>query len=144
MRVEAAGYKSAIHHRVLNDKTREWKEESVPGPKVAEYTVGQVVTGHGALTAALKLPVQNPPEVPWGDIHKDWVSVQKFLDKKAGDDWAPAIQAAIDSGARTVYFPPARYEVLSPVHVHGKVDRLFGLHSQIARPKDDSQRRTRR
>jgi len=75
---------------------------------------------------------ENPPDVPWGDIHKDWVNVQNFADKKAGEDWAPAIQAAIDSGAQTVYFPADRYEVLSAVHVHGKVTRLFGLHSRIA------------
>ena len=72
-------------------------------------------------------PTGTTPEVPWGDIHKDWMNVEKFADKKAGDDWGPAIQAAIDSGARSVYFPAGRYEVLSAVHVHGKIDRLFGL-----------------
>jgi hypothetical protein len=73
----------------------------------------------------------NAPEIPWGDIHKDWVSIEKFADKKAGDDWAPAIQAAIDSGARTVYFPPEHYDVAGAIHLHGKIDRLFGLHSRI-------------
>jgi len=78
-------------------------------------------------------PAADTPDVPWGDIHKDWINVQKYEDQKAGEDWAPAIQAAIDSGAQTVYLPPGRYEVLSTVHLRGKIDRLFGLHSHIAR-----------
>jgi len=78
-----------------------------------------------------KPATENAPAVPWGDIHKDWVSIQKFADKKAGEDWAPAIQAAIDSGARTIYFPPEHYDVAGAIHVHGKIDRLFGLHSHI-------------
>jgi len=133
LRVVSAGYKIALRKRLLvNEKTMEWKEQAVAGPKIEEFVGDQIVTGHGTLTGALKLPIENTPEVPWGDIHKDWVGVQKFADKKAGEDWAPAIQAAIDSGARTVYFPPGRYEVLGPVRLHGKVDRLFGLHSHIA------------
>jgi hypothetical protein len=137
LRVETPGYKEAIRKRVLVDaQTRDWKSEVVTGPKIAEYIGDQVVTGHGAPKGALKLPIEDTPEVPWGDIHKDWVNVQNFAAQKNGEDWAPAIQAAIDSGARTVYFPSARYEVASTVHLRGKIERLFGLHSKIARPKD--------
>ena len=42
-----------------------------------------------------KPPTEGMPDVPWGDIHKDWVNVQKFASKKAGEDWAPAIQAEV-------------------------------------------------
>ena len=62
--------------------------------------------------------------------------MKTFEDQKAENDWAPAIQAAIDSGAKTVYFPNGRYEVASPVHLRGKIERLFGLHSKIVRAKD--------
>ncbi|MDR3401862.1 MAG: glycosyl hydrolase family 28-related protein [Chthoniobacter sp.] len=133
LRVETAGYKSAIRKRELVDeKTMEWKESTIAGPKIDEYLGDQAIAIRGAPGTPLNLPIENTPEVPWGDIHKDWVSVLKFADKKSGDDWGPAIQAAIDSGARTVYFPPGSYEVHGPVHVHGKIDRLFGLHSHIA------------
>jgi len=131
--VETAGYQSAIRRRLpLDAKTRQWTVDTIAGPKVDEYIGEETTTGHGTLAKALKLPVQNPPDVPWGDIHKDWVNIEKFADRKAGDDWRPAIQAAIDSGARTVYFPPGRYDVLDSVHVRGKLDRLFGLNSRIA------------
>jgi hypothetical protein len=133
LRVETAGYKAAIRKRELvDDKTKEWKESTIAGPKVDEYVGDHVVSGHGEPTTALKLPVENTPEVPWGDIHKDWVNVLKFADKKLNEDWAPAIQAAIDSEAKTVYFPPGIYTVNSPVHLRGKIERLIGLHSRIA------------
>lgn len=132
LRVETAGYKSAIRKRELvDDKTKEWKETTIAGPKVEEYIGDHVVSGHGESTTALKLTVENTPDVPWGDIHKDWVSVLKFSDKKLDEDWAPAIQAAIDSEAKTVYFPPGIYTVNTAVHLRGQVDRLFGLHSRI-------------
>ena len=134
LHVDTAGYKSAIRKKLpVDPKTREWKLDTVAGPKVQEYTGEEAGSGHGTLAKALKLPVQNAPDVPWGDIHKDWVNVERFADRKAGDDWKPAIQAAIDSGARTVYFPPGRYEVLDSVHLRGKLERLFGLNSSIAR-----------
>jgi hypothetical protein len=137
LRVETQGYKSAIRKRVLVDaKASDWKEETITGPKIGEYIGDQIVTGHGALTGALKLPIEDTPQVPWGDIHKDWVNVQSFEDRKTGKDWAPAIQAAVDSGAKTVYFPPGRYDVAAPVHLRGKIERLFSLHGRIGRGDD--------
>lgn len=134
LRVDTAGYNMAIRKRELVDgKTMEWKDSTVAGPKIDDYLRDSVVTAHGASAAPLKLPIENAPEVPWGDIHKDWVSILKFADKRDGDDWAPAIQAAIDSGTKTVYFPPGEYGVQTAVHLRGKIDRLFGLQSHIAR-----------
>lgn len=134
LRVETAGYNMAIRKRELVDaKTMEWKDTTVAGPKIDEYSGDNLVAVHGATATPLKLPIENVPEVAWGDIHKDWVSVLKFADKKDGDDWGPAIQAAIDSGTKTVYFPPGDYGVQTAVHVRGKIERLFGLHSHIAR-----------
>ncbi len=139
LRVDTTGYPEAIRKRILVDaKTSDWKSEVVKGPKIDEYIGDQMVTGHGAPKGALKLPIEDTPEVPWGDIHKDWANVQSFESAKAGDDWAPAIQAAIDSGARTVYFPQGRYEVTTPIHLRGTVERLFGMHSKIARAKSDN------
>jgi hypothetical protein len=134
LRLDTAGYKSAIRKRELVDeKTMEWKDSTIAGPKVDEYVGDRVVGGNDTSKKAFQLPAENTPEVAWGDIHKDWVSVLKFADKKLGEDWAPAIQAAIDSGAKTVYFPVGTYEVRAAVHLRGKVDRLFGLQSRIAR-----------
>jgi hypothetical protein len=133
VRVDTAGYKAAIRKRALDDNGRDWKETFIAGPKIEEYVGDQVVDGHGTATGPLKLPAENTPDVPWGDIRQDWVNVSKFAGKKAEDDWAPAIQAAIDSGAKTVYFPPGAYALGSAVHLHGKTDRLFGLDSHLAR-----------
>lgn len=50
---------------------------------------------------------------------------------KDAEDAAPAIQRAIDSGARVVYFPHGTYEVRSTVVVRGKVERLMGCESRM-------------
>ena len=34
-------------------------------------------------------------------------------------------------------FRSARYEVASPIYVRGKIERLFGMHSRIARSRED-------
>ncbi len=137
LRVTTPGYKEAIRKRVMVDaEARDWKNEIIAGPKIEEYIGDQVVIGHGTPQGALKLPIEETPEVPWGDIQKDWINVQDFAEQKVGEDWAPAIQAAIDAGRRTVYFPQGRYEVAGPVRIRGTVERLFGMHSKIVRPKD--------
>jgi len=134
LRVETAGYNMAIRKRELvESKTMEWKDTTIAGPKIDEYCGDSIVTAHGAAAKPLALPIENLPEVAWGDIHKDWVNIFRFADKKDGDDWAPAIQAAIDSGGKTIYFPTGDYGVQTAVHIRGKIERLFGLHSHITR-----------
>ena len=105
-------------------------EQTVPPGKVEEYLSGETVTAFPVKSAkSLNLPVEQPPEVPWG-TPKDWVSVRDFEGKVNEGDWSPAIQAAIDSGAKTVYFPingtSPQYLIKKPVHVRGSVVRLFG------------------
>ncbi len=136
LRVKTDGYKSAVEKRILTDpKAKTWTSETIPGPVLDEYIGDHVVTGHGSPKGALKLPIEDTPEVPWGDIRTDWVNVKSFEDKKAGDDWTPAIQAAIDSGAKTIYFPQGDYPVEGTLHLRGKTERLYGMHGGIGRPK---------
>jgi hypothetical protein len=65
------------------------------------------------------------------------VSVRAFEDQVKEGDWTAAIQAAIDSGAKTVYFPPGGYQVRGTVHLRGNVERLHGMGMPgLHRPKD--------
>ena len=132
LRVKTDGYKVAVQKRVLaNQKPIEWKDESIAGPVLDEYVGDQVVTGHGQAKGGLKLPIEETPEPPLPPVG-EWVNVAKFADKKAGDDWAPAVQAAIESGARLLYFPADfRGSFRTPVRLHGKVERIVGFGREL-------------
>lgn len=84
---------------------------------------------------SLSLPVEEPPNPAWGDIAEDWVNVRDFAPAGRVADWTGPIQKAIDSGAKTVYFPQGGYPVLGTVHVRGRVERLFGMKSALTRPR---------
>jgi hypothetical protein len=117
--VKTAGYKAAIQERI----------KTVPGP-LDEYFNEEVRTLFPSKAASLRLPIKETPALPW-EPFENWVSVKTFADKAAGGDWAPAIQAAIDSGKTTVYFPHGKYPLRSTVHVRGKVRVLQGCGSML-------------
>ena len=71
-----------------------------------EYTYGPASKAFpDCATKTLNLPVKDAPDVPWGNPNKDWANVVKFGAKLDGSDCTGAVQAAIDSGAKVVYFP---------------------------------------
>jgi hypothetical protein len=101
------------------------------GQEVEEHVNVPGLTLFDTPARTLGLPVEEAPEVPAGDPAK-WANVRKF--HKGGDDWTPAIQAAIDSGAETVYFPAGGYKIGKTVAVRGKVRRLVGMNGWFAEP----------
>jgi hypothetical protein len=117
----------------------------VSGTQVDEFVTHPVLTLFGDPEEArtLGLPVEEVPEVPW-DHPDDWANVADFgpperielVHQETGrtdvrDNWTAAIQRAIDSGARTVYFP-VRHDggamgYYGDIHVRGNVQRITGL-----------------
>jgi hypothetical protein len=79
----------------------------------------------------LNLPVKETPDVAWDPI-KDWASPTQFgaVPNDNGDD-AKAIQAAIDSGKTTVYFPCGSYQITETIVVRKNVRRLIGCEAKI-------------
>jgi hypothetical protein len=81
---------------------------------------------------SLRLPVEETPDVPWGSPG-EWVSVEAFgavaalTPGRPAQDSTAAFQAAIDSGARTLYVPEGFYRVDGEVIIRGKVERMVGL-----------------
>jgi len=137
LRVQTAGYAHAIAKRTLvKQKPAEWKDSVIPGPSLDEYIGDHPVTGHGSPSGALKLPVEETPEPSVPPV-TEWVNVEKFSSQKTGDDWSPAVQAAIESGARVIYFPRnERFEFHTPIRLHGKVERLAGFGSELNWPAE--------
>lgn len=82
------------------------------------------------------------PVVPWddpaaapGDPNGWWASAEAFgavgSDAAGATEDGAGIQAAIDSGATTVYLPAGLYEVASPVVLRGSVRRVVLMESSV-------------
>ncbi len=132
LRVQTAGYKCAIEkQQLVSQNPSVWKDSIVPGPDLTEYVGDTIVTGHGTSQSALQLPIEETPEPPVPPV-SEWVSVASFRDQCIGDDWGPALQAAIDSGAKVIYLPRTEaYSFSTPVRLHGAVERLVGLGGNL-------------
>ncbi len=134
--VSVAGYAGAVDDRVAG--------RQIVGPTVAEYVTQaplSVVPGSPATT--LNLPVEATPAAA-PDPVSNWASVTDFGANPYDDaDDSAAIQRALDSGAKTVYFPnPGRinaagqfeggtYRVGRTLTVGGGVERVAGLYSSL-------------
>ncbi len=106
-----------------------------PGAPPSETRIEEYAT-HGPTTlfesvASFAIPVEDPPAFDLGDP-RQWVSVKRFERLAADGDWAPAIQAAIDSGARTVYFPKGRYLIKQPIVIRGQTRHVIGFRADAA------------
>lgn len=78
--------------------------------------------------SAFELPVFETPEVPWDNL-SDWVSPQSTPND--GLDDTAAIQAAIDSGASTVYLPNGVWDLNGTVELRNNVQRLVGTEATL-------------
>jgi hypothetical protein len=116
------GYRSAISDSQMRP---------VPGSSVSEYDSGPTYTQFGGKASSLNLAVKPTPEFEDRNL-SNWASVVAFGgDPTGARDSAAAVQAAIDSGATTVYFPAGRYILNSPVTVRGNVRAIEGFDSRV-------------
>ena len=91
------------------------------------------------LERSLDLEIKDAPEVPWG-ASSSWVNVLDFLSSedrfKARDvDLSNAVQAALNSGATTIYLPragnPDGFFMNQDVKVPSNVRRIIGLETRL-------------
>jgi hypothetical protein len=101
------------------------------GSAITEYDSGPVVTQFGAKPTSLNLPVEETPFFEDSSL-SNWKSVTSYgADPTGRVDSSVAIQAAINSGATTVYFPTGVYLVARTILVGGKVRMLEGFNSSL-------------
>jgi hypothetical protein len=116
------------------------KSGQAAGPKVDLWTSAQPVSLFESSGKPLGLAIRETPVVAWGDL-KGWADATGGTAAGAGKapvDVTESLQRAIDSGARTVYFPRGRW-TFGEVRVRGAVERIIGLECEIpasdARPR---------
>jgi hypothetical protein len=121
--VSATGYQRILRDGGVN----------LSGSSITEWTSNAPVSQFTSTGATLNLPIQETPTVP-DDDPSTWANIKNYgaTNWNVGegsrfDDDAPAIQAAIDSGATTVFIPAGFYRVLSQINVRGNVRRIVGV-----------------
>jgi Ca2+-binding RTX toxin-like protein len=77
----------------------------------------------------LDLPVKPVPVVPWGNLATDWV--KPASNPNDGIDDTAAIQAAIDSGAATVYLPRGRWTLNGTLYLRNNLQRFIGCEAYL-------------
>lgn len=135
--LEILGYRRAIEQ---DDKNRD-KGDVIQGGRLDPDTSHRNVkslfrTGDGTLASfgpVEHLPVSEVPVVAWGEPDKDWVNLLDFgADGTGAVDASPAMQKAIDTGARTIYFPGgATFRFSGTVEIRGPVRRIIGLEGRV-------------
>ena len=114
--VAALGYRSAISDIGV----------VIPGNTVSEFVSSPVLSLFPSPLKSLGLPVQETPELPHDSL-ADSVSVADFgaVHNDRTRDSLAAFQAAIDSGALTVYAPPGgKYLFSNTFRLRGNIQRL--------------------
>lgn len=123
------GYQQAIQNLAGNQYSEE-------GPDVEEYVSHKAYTLFPVEERSLNLPIEETPEVPWDNDFHNWISVVKCgAIPDDGNDDTEAIQAAMDSGRTTVYFPKGQYHINGTVEIRGDVRRIIGMESNVQVPQ---------
>lgn len=122
--------------------------DGIDGGMVREWWSGGAYAGEGggftrvfpAPDTMLGLPIADPPPVAWDPLaqwdgpHRHPIEtapgVVSGLPDDAIDD-TPSLQAAIDSGASTIYLPNGRWIVDGVVELRGSVRRLLGSEAEM-------------
>ncbi|MGH8873658.1 MAG: glycosyl hydrolase family 28-related protein [Acidimicrobiia bacterium] len=124
--VTTDGYRSAI--------------EGESGSSVDEYAEPESLTLFSSPDGSLRLPIEETPQVRWGDP-EDWAGVADPVfaggaNPADHEDDTEAIQAALNSGKATIYFPPGGgpgegYIVSNTLSVPPSVRHIVGLQSSV-------------
>lgn len=123
--IKTFNYQTAIEN---NTGTRHNANEL----SVAEFVSHPIHNLFPTSLKSLNLPIKETPDVPW-DALNNWESPTHFgaVPNDNVDDSA-AIQAAIDSGKTTVYFPNGSYNIEQTIFIRNNVKRIIGLEARIA------------
>ncbi len=106
--------------------------ENAPGPGIDEFFSHRLFNVFPAPFRTLRLPIKETPEIPWDSLQR-WASPLQFGGRPDDNrDDSTALQAAIDSGATTIYLPNGTWVLNSPVEIRGNVHRLIGCEAKIS------------
>ncbi|MFZ4506770.1 MAG: glycosyl hydrolase family 28-related protein [Fimbriimonas sp.] len=107
--------------------------EPIPGG--SEFSSEPTIQLFPGSRVSAKLANPDAPDVPW-DAPTTWKSPFDFgIERQEGKDISDGLQAAIDSGATTVYIPTGAWRISKTITLRKNVRRLIGMHSYLI-PED--------
>ncbi|HTH48960.1 MAG TPA: glycosyl hydrolase family 28-related protein [Candidatus Limnocylindria bacterium] len=122
--IATPGYTNAIENRT-------GFVEGASGPEVREFVSHPIFNVFPAPPYALLLKTEETPGVPW-DALGAWASPAAYGGKGTDQlDDSGAIQAAVDSGAATIYLPNGTWKIQRPVEIRKNVRRIIGCEARI-------------
>ncbi|MDB9527384.1 glycosyl hydrolase family 28-related protein [Oscillatoria sp. CS-180] len=127
--IETSGYAMSVSH----DHKGRGNEPGVTDAYIEEWLArGEEPDSlFPGSSTSLNLPIQATPIVPW-DTVSEWVSPLAFGGQPDdSEDDTAAIQAAIDSGATTVYLPNGRWHISGVLEIRGNVRRFLGTEAWL-------------
>ncbi len=127
--VTVAGYGKAVDDLRTADKD---VDMTGPSTLIEEYATS-LYSLFTSPQQTLRLTVKESPEFHTNDFGR-WANVDDYgaTPADSSDDDAPAIQAAIDSGAEIVYLPNGGYHISRPVILRNQVRKFMGMQSSLA------------
>jgi hypothetical protein len=122
-RVRVSGYQFALsgNGRTIN-------------PGRVEYTSQNFGSNFPSRQPSFAIAFKETPILPWKPL-SEWVNVKTYENLVENGDWAPAIQAAIDSGKPVIYLPNGIYRVGRTIYLRGNGQILEGLSSTLVANK---------
>jgi hypothetical protein len=108
--IQTAGYQSALK---LAGKLQ-------AGTSIAEFVSRPALSVFPSPARSLHLPIEETPTFHDPDM-ANWANVRDYA----------SIQAAIDSGKSTVYFPFGTYPIAATINVRGNVKRIVGNMAEL-------------
>jgi hypothetical protein len=146
--VRSSGYQSAVVNQNQQPFRGYRGQDGIDGDVVEEWwSSGAFDSEGGGMTqvfdspdSALRLPVEESPTVPvdpfsqWDGPHRHLIEISPgVMSGRANDDIDDtlSLQAAIDSGATTVYLPNGRWVLENDVQLRGNVRRLLGTEAEM-------------
>ncbi|MGB7415835.1 MAG: glycosyl hydrolase family 28-related protein [Thermosynechococcaceae cyanobacterium] len=127
--VKISGYATSVEHQ---DKGR-GNEPGVSTQQISEWLSHgkKPLSLFNSPSKSLNLPAKDTPQIPW-DAIDEWISPLQFggVPNDSPDDTA-AIQAAIDSGATTIYLPNGQWMMSGSLTLRKNVRRLIGTEAAL-------------
>ena len=115
------GYRTALSEHAVD----------IGSPSVGEYTTAPAQALFPPISQrSLNLPIADPPNAVLGPP-SGWTSVATYGATPASSDNPAAIQAALDSGNSTIYFPPGQYNISHTLTVEPSVQQILGFNSTL-------------
>lgn len=144
-RTQTSGYKLAIKSNINwgrgNGKVANGKINNYLANGSGQNRKGGPFTLFPSANKMLGLPVKESPEIPWDTDLNQWDGPHKHVLGTSGipddefDD-TPSIQAAIDSGATTVYLPRGTWKISQSLELRKNVHRLIGTEAKVKMAKN--------